>query len=299
MAQLGLGTYRVKPSAVRRMVDVAGDNPDTAWVDTAPGYLDGEAHALLKNALARPEISVSTKVGYVGGEAAAAAQKDGVLTAFPAAAGHCLEADFVRWQVDRSRVEMGRDHLELVFVHNPESNHRDPYDALRSAFEALEEQATAGHITAYGVATWSGFDGGLFTVPELNDLATEVAGTRDHHCRAIQLPVSLVMATPIEQALNGQGPIADAELLGWEVYASSPFHGGELPKIVTPELRDLIDRRLSPAEASVLVSGSCPGVSRVLLSTSSVTHWYEARTALKQTLTASTLERVLGVLASD
>ncbi|MGW1278509.1 aldo/keto reductase [Streptomyces tsukubensis] len=297
MAQLGLGTYRVKPSAVKRMVAVAGDNPDTAWVDTAPGYLGGEAHVLLKAPLGRPEISVSTKVGYVGGRTAEAAQRDGALSASWAAA-HCLDAAFVRWQCDQSRAELGRQQLDLVFAHNPESNHRDSYDALRTAFEALEEQVSAGHLGAYGVATWSGFNS-LFTVPELDSLAAEVAGTPDHHCRAIQLPVSLVNATPIEQALSGQGPIAEAAHRGWEVYASAPLHGGELPEIVTPELRDLIDPRLTPAEASLLIAGSCPGVSRVLLSTSSVTHWHEARTVLKQPLNASTLMRVLNVLASD
>ncbi|MEU9603651.1 aldo/keto reductase [Streptomyces sp. NPDC048057] len=298
MARLGLGTYRIKPNAVRRMVAVAGDNPDTAWVDTAPNYLDNSAHSLLRNPLGQPEISVSTKVGYVGKSMAEAAQKDGSLPT-SLVSGHCLNPAYVGWQCDRNRAELGREQLDLVFAHNPEISNLDPYDALRGAFTALEEQVAAGHISAYGVATWSGFDSDLFNVPELDSLAAEVAGTRDHHCRAIQLPVSLVNAAPIEQALTGQGPVADAAHLGWEVYASSPLHGGALPEIVTPELRDLIDRRLSPAEASILVAGSCPGVSRVLLSTSSVTHWYEARGALNQPLTASTLARVLDVLASD
>lgn len=45
-------------------------------------------------------------------------------------------------------------------------------------------------------------------------LATEAAGTEQHHLRAVQLPVSLVTATAVVQALDGEGPIAQAAELG-------------------------------------------------------------------------------------
>ncbi|MET8954377.1 hypothetical protein ACWEO4_43460 [Streptomyces sp. NPDC004393] len=41
----------------------------------------------------------------------------------------------------------------------------------------LQEAACAGQLAAYGVATWSGFTEDAFTVPQLDRLAAEAAGT--------------------------------------------------------------------------------------------------------------------------
>ncbi|MET7356595.1 hypothetical protein [Streptomyces mirabilis] len=54
--------------------------------------------------------------------------------------------------------------------------------------------------------TPQGLEEEAFTVGELLALAAEAAGGQ-HHLIAIQLPVSLVMMTPIVQALHGQGPL--------------------------------------------------------------------------------------------
>jgi hypothetical protein len=51
-------------------------------------------------------------------------------------------------------------------------------------------------MTGYGVATWAGLQEEAFTVGELLALSAEAAGGH-HHLAAIQLPVSLVMMTPI------------------------------------------------------------------------------------------------------
>src|SRR5438309_2150761 len=59
----------------------------------------------------------------------------------------------------------------------------------------------------YGVATWSGFTEGAFTVPELLGLAVEAAGSHEHHIGAVQLPVSLVMDHALGHALDGRGPL--------------------------------------------------------------------------------------------
>ncbi|MFF5435134.1 hypothetical protein ACFY5K_34625 [Streptomyces griseofuscus] len=86
----------------------------------------------------------------------------------------------------------------------------------------------AGHVAGYGVATWAGLEKEAFTVWELLALAAEAAGGR-HHLAAVQLPVSLVMMTPIVQALDGRGPLPAAAGAGLRVMASAPLHGGELP----------------------------------------------------------------------
>ncbi|MEW2516383.1 hypothetical protein [Streptomyces sp. NPDC046870] len=60
-------------------------------------------------------------------------------------------------------------------------------------------------MTGYGIATWAGLEEEAFTVGELLALAAEVTGGAEHHLVAVQMPVSLVMITPIAQALHGRG----------------------------------------------------------------------------------------------
>ncbi|MGW0708162.1 aldo/keto reductase [Streptomyces sp. NPDC002643] len=299
-AALGLGTYRVRPSGLKDAAVRAAADSATAWIDTAPNYLNGHAQLLLAPTLARHPIPVSTKVGFLTDHAAEDALPDGALTAEDAEHGHCLSSPYIHWQCARNRTELRRDHLDLVFAHNPEHTAGDPYDALRDAFTALEAEAVAGTLTAYGVATWDGFDTGKLSVPALHQLATEAAGTEHHHLRAVQLPVSLVTATAFAQALDGEGPIAQAADLGWQVYASAPLFGGELPQLATPDLTALLAPDLTTAQACLLAAASCPGVTRILLSTSAPAHWAEAQAALRSpAIPVPTLRKVLDVLAAD
>ncbi|MFJ9668788.1 aldo/keto reductase [Streptomyces sp. NPDC101219] len=301
MAQLALGTYRCRaiPEAAARAVASGAQ-----WIDTAPNYATGRAQTLLAPALAaHPVLRVSTKAGYFTAATGAEAVNAGALTEDQAPAGHSLAPDYVRWQTGRNREQLGRDRLDLVLLHNPERAHPGDrpalHRAIRDAFAVLEEAVAAGHVTGYGVATWAGLEEEAFTVGELLALAAEAAGGQQHHLVAIQLPVNLVMMTPIVQALHGQGPLpaaADAEL---RVMASAPLHGGELPGMVDQELADLIRPGVTPAQACVLAVASCPGVTDVLLAASGAPHWKEAAEAVAQpSLTAAKLREITGVLAS-
>ncbi|WP_435224330.1 aldo/keto reductase [Streptomyces sp. Tue6028] len=299
-ALLGLGTYRVRPLTLTETVTRAATDPATAWIDTAPNYLNGKAQPLLAPVLARHSIPVSTKVGFLTEQVVKDAMSDGALTIDDAEHGHCLSAPYVRWQCARNRTELGRDRLDLVFVHNPEHRASAPYEGLRDAFTALEAEAAAETLTAYGVATWDGFDTGTLSIPALNQLAVEAASTRRHHLRAVQLPVSLVTATAFAQALDEKGPIAQAAALGWQVYASAPLFGGELPHLATSELTTLLHPELTVPQACLLAAASCPGVTRILLSASTPAHWGQAQAALQQpAVPITTLRKVLDVLAAD
>ncbi|MEV7384108.1 aldo/keto reductase [Streptomyces lydicus] len=297
-ASLALGTYRLREvaTAARR----AATCPGTAWVDTAPNYLAGRAHRLLAPVLAdHPGLQVSTKVGFPAPGAAAAAAA-GVLSLEDAGRGHSLAAGYVRWQVERNRAALGRDCLDTLFLHNPERTGDGAVlpIVLREAFAVLEEAAAAGHLSTYGIATWSGFTEGLITVKELDRLATEAAGSPDHRLRAVQLPVSLVEADALELALDGRGPIGEAAERGWQVFASAPLHGGELVRAATDDLAALLRPGLSVAQACLLAAASCPGVTKVLLSASAPAHWEAARAALDQAaIPPWTLRKVCDVLA--
>ncbi|MEU6353153.1 aldo/keto reductase [Streptomyces sp. NPDC047072] len=298
-AQLALGTYRCQaiPEAAARAA------ASGAWIDTAPNYATGRAQILLAPALAaHPSLNVSTKTGYFTAATGADAVNDGVLTEDQAAAGHSLAPGYVRWQTGRNRAQLGRDRLDLVLLHNPERAHPGDrpalHQAIRDAFTVLEEAVAAGHVTGYGVATWAGLEEEAFTVGELLALAAEAAGGQ-HHLVALQLPVSLVMMTPIVQALHGRGPLPAAADAGLRVMASAPLHGGELPGMVDQELADLIRPGLAPAQACVLAVASCPGVTNVLLAASGAPHWKEAADAVAQpSLTTAKLREITDVLAS-
>ncbi|MER5783082.1 aldo/keto reductase [Streptomyces mobaraensis] len=271
-----------------------------AWVDTAPNYGDGRAHASLAPVLAEyPQVHVATKTGVVAPAQRWSAVAQGVLSERQAAAGHSLDAGFVRWQTRRSVHDLGR--ADVVFVHNPErSSPQRPWvhARLREAFTVLEEFADRGLIGGYGVATWSGFENGLFTVSDLVAFARQAAGGDGHHLVAVQMPVSLVMDTAIRAALAGRGPLAEAHDVGLLTFASAPLHGGELPHLVTPELAALIRPGLSPAAACLAAVASTPYLDVVLLSASTSEHWATARDAVALPLERRRLQEITDVLAA-
>ncbi|MEV6972530.1 aldo/keto reductase [Kitasatospora sp. NPDC093806] len=296
-ARLGLGTYRCLDVAEAALM-AACRGAD--WVDTAPNYAGGHAETSLTVILAAyPDLCVSTKVGFVPAGTRHIGVRAGALSAADAERGHCLAPDYIAWQLARSRLMLGRVP-DLVFVHNPEHACPDGEITgwLYNAFVALEEACSQQIISAYGMATWSGFSSDLFDVPTLIELAT-MAGGPNHHLRAIQLPVSLVHLAPVAQALNGRGPLADALAAGLEVFASAPLHGGEIPGLVTPELSELIAPGQTPAETALSVVASAPGVKRVLLSTGNPEHWTEATEAVgRPSLSPDVLRRVVDVLGT-
>ncbi|WP_411158326.1 aldo/keto reductase [Streptomyces sp. CBMA29] len=273
------------------------------WVDTAPNYAQGRAHEELRPVLGEyPTVRVATKAGFFTREQGRTALAEGVLTRQEADGGHSLERGFVRWQTERSLAVLGR--VDLVFVHNPE--HRGHgldraalHGRLWEAFTVLEEFAHAERIGGYGVATWSGFGCGAFSVSELLALARQAAGSAEHHFTGLQMPVSLIMDDPIRRALDGGGPLVRAKDAGLITFGSAPLHGGELLDAMTPDLVNFIRPGLSAAAAALLPVGSCPGLDVVLTSASTRAHWDDAAKALAAPLTAEELRRLTDELASE
>ncbi|MFD6548533.1 aldo/keto reductase [Streptomyces sp. NPDC058398] len=299
-ASLALGTYRIPGQELAAAARRAASSP-SAWIDTAPHYCHGRAHQLLAPVLAdHPQLQVATKAGFLTAASARAACTAGVLPT--PAIQHSIAPKFVRWQTARSRTDLGRNRLDAVFLHNPEHRQNDRQDLdreLRAAFAVLEEAAHTAQTTAYGVATWNGFTQNAFTVPRLDQLAREAAGSPDHHLRVLQLPVSLVMDTHLTEALDGNGPINQATDRGWQIHASAPLHGGELLTLATPEIAALIQPGASVAAACLAASASCPGVARVLLATATAAHWDDALAVTSApAIPPATLRTVLDVLAA-
>jgi aryl-alcohol dehydrogenase-like predicted oxidoreductase len=104
----------------------------------------------------------------------------------------------------------------------------------------------------------------------------QIAGD-GHHFRAIQLPISLVRAEPVALLMErGIGALAIARDLGIEVIASSPLHGGHIPRLLESEFVEMLGVGLTAAQASLRFVLSVPFVNHVLLSTRSKEHLVEA-----------------------
>jgi aryl-alcohol dehydrogenase-like predicted oxidoreductase len=297
--RLGLGTYRCRSVAEAAAMAVGAG---VEWIDTAPNYAQGQAEQQLAMVVpGTSRVSVSTKVGFIAAATADKALRAGVITTSEAEEGYCLTPRYIAWQVGHSRRLLGRGP-QLVFVHNPEHGSipaRLKIQRLYEAFGALEQAAQEGRLSAYGVATWSGFSDGLFDVPHLAQLAIK-AGGPDHHFRAVQLPLSIVNLAPVAQALDGAGVLADAAAAGLDVLASAPLHGGAVREMITPELAELIRPGSGPSTAGLAVVASAPGVRRILLSTDNPQHWAQAVAAVEQhpAMSPDRLRRVVDVLGT-
>lgn len=223
-AALALGTYRVRDvSEAARNALRAG----TPWIDTAPNYADGMAQHRLGPVLREHPgaTRMATKTGFFTQRQAQAAVALGILTDEDAAVGHSLDPRFVCHQVEETVDRLGS--VDLVFVHNPERAVHDGdraalHGRMRETFTVLEELVQLRRIGGYGVATWSGLREGAFSVTELVALAREAAGSEGHHLIGLQMPVSLIMDAPITQALDGGGPLVEAQDAGMITFGSAP-----------------------------------------------------------------------------
>jgi D-threo-aldose 1-dehydrogenase len=122
-------------SAVRRAISL-GIN----YFDTAPMYSNGEAERLLGvglRALAPAErqgLFVSSKVG---------AQPDRPKG---------YDQDTIRWSLERSLKKLYSDRLDIVYIHDPESDaHMDQMLGPGGAVEALEALKAQGVVGAIGL----------------------------------------------------------------------------------------------------------------------------------------------------
>src|SRR6266478_10071899 len=198
-------------------------------LDTAVNYRHQRSERAIRTALAtamsrglvrRDEVVVATKGGFIPFDGAVPRDprayfastyvETGIIKPGEVAKGaHCMTPRYLRDQIDRSRANLGLETLDVYYVHNPETQlgevDRAEFMArVRSAFGALEEAVSAGHIGHYGTATWTGYrvdpaDPGYLPLAELVATARDVGGA-DHHFKVIQLPYNLGMTEAFTRA---------------------------------------------------------------------------------------------------
>jgi aryl-alcohol dehydrogenase-like predicted oxidoreductase len=221
----GFGCYRVSKGIAQheralRKALLSGIN----IIDTSANYADGQSEALVGKVLselvsagrlAREEIIVVTKVGYLQGQNfALSRQRKSEGRPFPELVEygqgleHCIHPAFLADQLERSLKRLNLETIDGYLLHNPEyylewsaKNNVDVavarteyYRRIQAAFEFFEEAVKQGRIRFYGVSSntfVSGRDDHDFTcLQTICQIAEKISA--EHHFRLIQLPMNLL-----------------------------------------------------------------------------------------------------------
>jgi aryl-alcohol dehydrogenase-like predicted oxidoreductase len=309
-SSLGLGTYLGREDEAtdvlyRRAVARAlarGFNV----VDTAVNYRHQRseravgaaiADVVASGTIARDEIVVSTKGGYIPFDGAMPADpgqyvvdtyvEPGIVQPEDVVGGaHCMTPRYLENQIGRSRANLGLDTIDVYYLHNPEAQLEEVERAefmrrIRAAFGALEGAVAAGHIGCYGTATWNGYREppgapGLLSLEEMVTAAKDVGGA-GHHFKVIQLPYNLAMPEAVTRANQPVGkdtvsPLEAARRLGVYVMASASVYQGQLTRNLPPLIAEYLPGLTTDAQRALQFVRSTPGIGTALVGMKSLPH---------------------------
>lgn len=310
LSSLGIGTYlgrddeatdQLYRRAVERSLDL-GLNV----IDTAVNYRDQRSEravgaalqsAVGRRAVARDEVVVATKGGFIPFDAEAPEDRRAYFTRTYLAAGviapddvvagaHCMTPRYLTDQIARSRANLGLETLDIYYLHNPETQlgeiERPEFlRRLEAAFGALEQAVADLRIGCYGAATWHGFrrDPTAADYLSLQDVlaAARAAGGPDHHFRVIQLPYNLAMPeafTRANQRVGGDvvSTLEAAQRLGVYVMASASVYQGQLARNLPPVVAEYLPGLATDAQRALQFVRSTPGIGTALVGMKSASH---------------------------
>ncbi len=316
LSSLGLGTYlgpatdEGDVSYIEAVVEAVRQGINV--IDTAANYRHQRSERAVGVAIGqliamgevyRSELLVASKAGFVAFDGVVPGDRAQHCVEVTVGHGlaapdelmarcHCIAPDFIAASLDRSLVNLGLETVDVYFLHNPETQLHELtadvfYERLRRAFARLEQAADEGKVRVYGIATWSG----LRARPDERDhvslervlaCAEEVAGSR-HRCRAIQLPLNVLMpeaATFRCQSVKGQWltPLEAAAELGLVAFTSGTLHQGRLATNGTSDALPLIPdaaggpERLLTADDALQFARSVDGVTTALVGMADIEH---------------------------
>jgi len=302
LSSIGLGTYLGEPddAADREYTEaiITALRSGINVLDTAINYRHQRSERNIGSALAgllesgacnRNEVLVCTKAGYLSFDGNLPADpgayflreyvEPGILDPRELAGGmHCMAPAYLENQIERSRRNLGLETLDLLYLHNPESQLADIspdlfHQRLKLAFAALERSVNAGRLHYYGMATWNAFrvpEGSrdYISLPLVVATAHEVGGEH-HHFRFIQLPFNLAMAEAYglanqTVARKSLSLLTAAAHLGLRVMGSATLHQGQLTRGLPSALRQSLGME-TDAENAIQFARSAPGLSTALI----------------------------------
>lgn len=267
-AKIGFGGYRLlADEADHRRALVAALAEGCNLFDTAANYGGGGSEQLIgavvaeavgAGRLARDEVVIVTKAGYLQGELLAEVRHGGGEAdegrgVVPLSEGcwHSLDPDHLALSLAASLGRLGVETVDYLLLHNPEvylTHHlgarpsevvaEELYAAVEAAFAFCERQVAAGRIGGYGVS--SNTVAGAADDPSRLDLvrlyqAAERAAAALHgsaarpHFDLLQLPYNLLeteAATRADTILDGEAVsvLATAARLGLAVVTNRPLN---------------------------------------------------------------------------
>lgn len=301
LSSVGIGTYlgddddatdALYETAVERAV-ASGINV----VDSAVNYRRQRSERAVGRALgrvvrtggaAREGIVVATKGGFLPFDGPA---PPGLLRPGDLVAGcHCMTPRYLEDQIERSRVNLDLETIDIYYLHNPETQlgevpRPEVMRRLRAAFEFLEGAARDRRIGLYGTATWSGYrqpqgSRDFLSLPDLVALAEEVGGS-EHRFRVVQLPYNLAMteAFTLANQRAGRAPVPvleSARRLGLYVMSSASIYQGQLAKNLPPVIARFLPGLDTDAQRALQFVRSTPGVGTALVGMKTAVHVAEA-----------------------
>lgn len=278
VSTLGIGSY------LGEMDEVADANYEQAFVaalrgginflDTSLNYRHQRSEqnigaALAKSGVARDEIVICTKAGYL---VPGAVPTGKIQPADVFGNMHCLAPAFLEDQISRSFANLGVDCVDVFYLHNPETQlplgEDEFYARIHAAFEALEGLADDGRIRFYGAATWNGFrqkSGGGLSLERMVDIAAGLRGPGAHRFRFIQLPYSLAMPEALTlRDAAGRNILERARSLGVTVVTSAALLQSRLAQGLPLEVVERLPGFETDAQRAIQFARSAPGITVAL-----------------------------------
>lgn len=306
-SSIGIGTYlgecdEADDASYARALRTALDH-GINLIDTSINYRCQRSERTIGDVLrttiasgtvARDEVIVCTKGGYIPLDGSAPASRDdylaylrrtfvepGIVTDEDVAGGgHSLSPSFLAHQIRASQTNLGIRALDVYYLHNPEQQLDYVQPArfrtlIRRAFALLEERVASGDIGCYGCATWNGLrtppdSRGHLDLSELVAIARDVGGD-DHHFRVVQLPINLAMSEAVRaptQRLGGRRVVPllqAADELGISVITSAALMQARLADGLPVAVRESFPTLTTDAQRAIAFVRSLPGVTSALV----------------------------------
>jgi aryl-alcohol dehydrogenase-like predicted oxidoreductase len=278
VSYIGLGGFELGPEEgeppdlprAERVIAAARD-AGINWIDTAERYHDTLNEALIGAALGDAEILVASKVA-------------------PKPNGSGFRPDEVRAACIESLRRLGREHIDLYFLHWPDAT-GVPLD---ETWGAMAELADEGHVRAIGLSNHSIEDVERCHNARAVDVIQDGLSLVDylHHrelfARARELGIAGVVFEPLGSgALSGRS--IDAVRQAWAGYEDWPFYQRLLAGENGDRTADTIERvreigdRLGASVAQVAIAWvlAQDGVTAALAGTRSGAHLAENAAAVE------------------
>jgi aryl-alcohol dehydrogenase-like predicted oxidoreductase len=223
LSQFSFGTYRTSnKNTIHKDAIIYAIEQGIKDFDTSSNYMFGDAERLIGEVLKdknRAEFTIVSKGGYIQGpnmQRVLDGWEVQDLVKYDKNCYHCIHADFISDQIDKSLERLQTDYIDVYLLHNPEyylmneikpnsskeeiSHHQQiMQERIKKAFELLEHKVKEGKIKYYGISSNSFSkkhdDIHFLDYKYLITYAQEASlknNNKKHHLKVLQLPMNFL-----------------------------------------------------------------------------------------------------------